>query len=284
MIPILLRLGPITIYSYGLMMALGFIAADIACTSEFQRHGFKGEWASTLILWTAISGVAGSRVYDIFDNWHYYAANPSQMLLSGAGFVWFGGLAGGVVASYIVARHYRIPWPVLADMAAPGLVIGHAIGRIGCLLSGDGDWGTVSNLPWAMAYPKAIVGWTGRTVMVLSSGNTLVAAPGCTSTGCAPWVRVHPAPVYETILYTGVFLVLWAVRKRINIDGQLFYLYLIMAGACRFAVEFIRVNPRVLWGLSEAQLIALMMVLIGLAAYAWSSARALPNSAAKQAA
>jgi phosphatidylglycerol:prolipoprotein diacylglycerol transferase len=284
MIPILLRLGPITVYSYGLMMALGFIAADIACTSEFRRRGYQGEWASTLILWTATSGVVGSRIYDIIDNWPRYAADPKSMIFSGAGFVWYGGLAGGIVASYIVARHYKIRWPVLLDMSAPGLVLGHAVGRIGCLLSGDGDWGTVSKLPWAMAYPKAIVGWTGRTVLVLSSGNQLVAAPGCTETGCAPWVRVHPAPVYETILYTGVFLVLWAIRKKARIDGQLFCLYLIMAGACRFLVEFIRVNPRVMWGLSEAQLIALTMVAIGALAYSWSSFTALPKSAARAAA
>jgi phosphatidylglycerol:prolipoprotein diacylglycerol transferase len=283
MIPILLRVGPITIYSYGLMMALGFIAADVACTSEFRRHGYKGEWASTLILWTAISGVVGSRLYDIVDNWPRYAANPWDMVFSGAGFVWYGGLAGGFIASYFVARHYRIRWLLLADMAAPGLAIGHAIGRIGCQLSGDGDWGMVSRLPWAMAYPKAIVGWNGRSVLALS-GNHLVPAPGCTDAGCAPWVRVHPAPVYETILYTGVFLVLWSVRKKLHVEGQVFYLYLVMAGACRFAVEFIRVNTRVVWGLSEAQLIALAMVATGAAAYAWSSVTSPARTAAKQAA
>jgi phosphatidylglycerol:prolipoprotein diacylglycerol transferase len=284
MIPILLRLGPITIYSYGLMMALGFIAADVACTSEFKRRGYQGEWASTLILWTATSGVVGSRIYDIVDNWPRYAAHPWDMIFSGAGFVWYGGLAGGTLASYFIARHYKIRWPVLLDMSGPGLAIGHAVGRIGCLLSGDGDWGTVSNLPWAMAYPNAIVGWNGHSVRALGPANTLVAAAGCTDAGCAPWVRVHPAPVYETILYTGVFLVLWAIRKKPRVDGQLFCLYLMMAGACRFLVEFIRVNPRVLWGLSEAQLIALAMVFIGAAAYSWSSVTAVSNSTAKQAA
>lgn len=281
MIPILLRLGPITIYSYGLMMALGFIAADIACTSEFKRHGYQGEWASTLILWTAICGVVGSRIYDIVDNWPRYAAHPSDMLFSGAGFVWYGGLMGGILASYFIARHYHIKWLVLADMAAPGLVIGHAIGRIGCQLSGDGDWGMVSNLPWAMAYHKAIVGWNGRSVLALS-GNQLVAAPGCNDAGCAPWVRVHPAPVYETILYTGVFLVLWSLRKKLRIDGQILYLYLMLAGGCRFLVEFIRVNPRVLWGFSEAQIIALIMVAIGIAGYAWSSVTAPTQASARQ--
>jgi phosphatidylglycerol---prolipoprotein diacylglyceryl transferase len=283
MIPILLRLGPITIYSYGLMMALGFIAADLVCSSEFKRHGFKAEWASTLILWAAIGGVAGSRIYDIIDNWPRYAANPREIIFSGAGFVWYGGLAGGILAGWFVARHYRIRFLTMTDMAAPGLALGHAIGRIGCQLSGDGDWGMVSKLPWAMAFPHAIVGWNGRSVLALS-GNQLVAAPGCNDAGCAPWVRVHPAPVYETILYTGVFLVLWAIRKKINVEGEIFYLYLIMAGACRFLVEFIRVNPRVLWGLSEAQLIAAAMVVIGATAYVWSRATALPNTAAKQAA
>jgi phosphatidylglycerol---prolipoprotein diacylglyceryl transferase len=283
MIPILFRLGPITVYSYGLMMALGFIAADIACTSEFKRHGYKGEWASTLILWTAISGVVGSRIYDVVDNWSHYAAHPAEIIFSGAGFVWYGGLAGGLIASYFIARYYKIRWLVMLDMAAPGLAIGQAIGRIGCQLSGDGDWGMVSKVPWAMAYHNAIVGWTGRTVLALK-GNQLVAAPGCNDFGCAPWVRVHPAPVYETILYTGVFLFLWSIRKKIQVDGRIVYLYLVMAGGARFMVEFIRVNPRVLWGLSEAQLIALTMVVIGIVAYAWSRVTAPAGAAAQQAA
>ena len=277
MIPIVLRLGPFAIYSYGLMMGLGIIAAGVACTSEFKRRGYKGEWASTLVAWSAISGVVGSRIYDIIDNWPHYAANPLDMIFSSAGFVWYGGLMGGAIASYFVARYYRIPWLVLTDMAVPGLAIGHAIGRIGCLLSGDGDWGTVSDLPWAMAYPNAIVGWNGQTVLKLDSHNHLVSA-------FYPGVRVHPAPVYETILYTGVFLVLWSLRKKPHVDGQIVYLYLILAGACRFLVEFVRVNPRVLWGLSEAQLIALVMIAIGVTAYAWSKATALPKTAAHQAA
>jgi phosphatidylglycerol---prolipoprotein diacylglyceryl transferase len=277
MIPIVLRLGPFTIYSYGLMMGLGIIAAGVACTSEFKRRGYRGEWASTLVVWSAISGGVGSRIYDIIDNWPHYAANPLDMIFSSAGFVWYGALMGIAIASYFVARYYRIPWLVLTDMAVPGLAIGHAIGRIGCLLSGDGDWGTVSNLPWAMAYPNAIVGWNGQTVLKLDSHNHLVSA-------FYPGVRVHPAPVYETILYTGVFLVLWSLRKKPHVDGQIVYLYLILAGACRFLVEFVRVNPRVLWGLSEAQLIALVMVAIGVTAYAWSKATAFPKTAAHQAA
>src|SRR5260370_37435702 len=117
MIPILLRLGPITIYSYGLMMALGFIAADVACTSEFNSRGYQGEWASTLILWTATSGVVGSRVYHIVDNWPRYAAHPWDMIVSGAGFVWYRGLACGNPASYFIVRPHRNQLPARSGLS-----------------------------------------------------------------------------------------------------------------------------------------------------------------------
>jgi len=272
MMPVLLRLGPITVYSYGLMMALGFIAADLVCSSQFKHRGLPAEQASMLVLWTAVAGIAGARIYDILDNWSRYAAHPSSMIFSGAGFVWYGGLIGGTLASVAFARFRHIPWRIVADCAAPALAIGHAIGRIGCQLSGDGDWGTVSKLPWAMAYPNAIVGWNGQTVLRVNSHNQLVSA-------YFPGVRVHPAPVYETILYTIVFFVLLRLGRKSRPIGQLFYIYLILAGACRFLVEFIRVNPRVLLGLSEAQLIALMMIAIGLVAYGWSSTTKQPLTA-----
>ena len=232
MIPILLRLGPITIYSYGLMMALGFIAADIACTSEFKRHGFKGEWASTLILWTAISGVAGSRIYDIIDNWHHYAANPVADGSVGRRLRLVRG-AGGRSRRQL----YRCPpLPDTAgrcwlDMAAPGAGDWpchrpHRMPAFGRRRLGHGLQPALGD---GFSEGDRRMDWPHRAGA--QQWQPLVAAPGCTDTGCAPWVRVHPAPVYETILYTGVFLVLWAIRKRVRIDGQLFYLYLIMAGA-----------------------------------------------------
>lgn len=280
MIPILLHLGPITIYSYGLMMALAFIVGDIVMTGEFKRRGFNPQDASTVILWVAIGGLAGARIYNIIDNWSDYMADPKAMIFSGAGFVFFGGLLGGVLTSWVMARRLRIPWLTLADMAAAPLILGHAIGRIGCFLSGDGDWGAVSNLPWAMSYPNAIAGWNNRTVFALGPHNQLVPIE--------PWnpaVRVHPAPLYETIMYVGVFFVLWSLRKKIHIEGRLFFLYLIMAGACRFLVEFIRVNPRVFMGLTEAQLISLGMIAVGTILWPWVGARqpalAVPSQAAQ---
>ncbi len=256
MIPILLHLGPITIYSYGLMMALGFIMADLLLTSECRRRGIEPDLANAAVVWAAIGGIVGSRIYDVFDNWPVYRANPWSIVFSGAGFVWYGCFIGGLIATAIVARRYRVGIVRLFDMCAPALVLGQAFGRMGCQLSGDGDWGVPSTLPWAMAYPRAIVGWNARTVLKLDPSGNLVS-------GYFPGVRVHPTPIYEAILYVGVFALLWSLRRKAP-EGRLLALYLMLAGLARFTVEFLRINPRVMWGLSEAQLISLVMMAAGL--------------------
>jgi phosphatidylglycerol---prolipoprotein diacylglyceryl transferase len=268
MIPILLRLGPIhllghpftlTIYSYGLMMALGFIAADLVIAADCPRRGLDRDYATAVVLWSAVGGIVGARLYDVLDNWRLYMADPVSIVWSGSGFVWFGGFLGGVTAACLAARHYKVSIGATADMCGPALAIGQALGRIGCHLSGDGDWGIPSTLPWAVAYKNAIVGWGPQTVLELGPNHQLVS-------GFFPGVRVHPTALYETILYTGVFFILWSMRRRAGVAGRIFYLYLVLLGACRFMVEFLRVNPRVLFALSEAQLISLAMIAVGLVA------------------
>jgi phosphatidylglycerol:prolipoprotein diacylglycerol transferase len=117
-----------------------------------------------------------------------------------------------------------------------------------------------------MSYPNAIIGWDASTVLTLDENYNLVS-------GYFPGVRVHPAPIYETVLYLGVFAVLWKLRARAWTPGRLFALYMVLAGAARFAVEFIRINPRVLYGLSEAQLIAVAMMAVGGVAFVMSGER-----------
>jgi phosphatidylglycerol:prolipoprotein diacylglycerol transferase len=266
MIPVLLRLGPITIYSFGLMMALGFIVADFVLGRECRRRGYSPEVATTIVVCGAVAGIVGSRIYDVFDNWGEYMAHPASIIFSGAGFVWYGGLIGGIISTWLVARYYKIPFLTIADMCAPALVLGQAFGRMGCQLSGDGDWGLPSTVPWAMAYPRAIVGWNSQTVLKLDSHDHLVS-------GFFPGVRVHPTPVYEAILYVAIFCLLWSLRKKVTVEGEILYLYLILVGAARFMVEFLRVNPRVLLGLSEAQLISVLMIAVGAVAWYLSAAR-----------
>lgn len=256
MIPVLFHLGPLTVYSYGLMMALGFLAADYVIRLECIRRGLDPEYSSSIVIAAAVMGLIGSRLYAILDDLPTYLADPKTMIFSGSGFVFYGGMIGGLLGAYLVSRWYRIGFAITADMCAPALAIGQALGRIGCQLSGDGDWGLPSTLPWAMSYPNAIVGWNSQTVLKLDDHYQLVS-------GFFPGVRVHPAPIYETILYVGVFIILWSMRKTSHPAGRIMYWYLLLGGAARFMVEFVRVNPRVFYMLSEAQLIALAMMIIG---------------------
>jgi phosphatidylglycerol:prolipoprotein diacylglycerol transferase len=266
MIPVLFKLGPLTVYSYGMMMAFGFLAADFVISSECKRRGLNPDFASSLVVWAAIAGIACSRLYSVIDNFSSYMHDPWSIIFSGSGFVWYGGLIGGLLSSYFVARYFKINFWTAADMAGPALVIGQALGRIGCHLSGDGDWGMPTTLPWGVQYPNAIVGWNGNSVLKLDSQNHLVSA-------FYPGVHVHPTPIYEAILYMLIFLFLWSRRKETKVPGQLFFLYMMLAGAARFMVEFLRVNPRVFMGLSEAQLIALAMMIIGTSLYLFTARR-----------
>jgi phosphatidylglycerol---prolipoprotein diacylglyceryl transferase len=276
MIPVLLRIGPITIYSYGLMMALGFVAGDILLSHECRRRGLSSELGTAIIVWGAIGGLAGARIYDVLENWTIYIRQPASIIFSGAGFVWYGGLIGGIISTWLVARRHRLSFLAVADLCAAPLVLGMAFGRLGCQLSGDGDWGLPSTLPWAMAYPKAIVGWGPETVLRLDSQGNLVS-------GFTEGVRVHPTPVYEAILYVGIFCFLWSIRKKVALEGELLYLYLILAGAARFVVEFVRINPRVWWGLSPAQIISLIMIATGTLAWYLAAKRRPQASATREA-
>jgi phosphatidylglycerol:prolipoprotein diacylglycerol transferase len=161
-------------------------------------------------------------------------------------------------------------------MAGPALVIGQALGRIGCLVSGDGDWGLPTTLPWGMQFPNAIVGWNGNTVLKLDSQDHLVS-------GFYPGVHVHPTPIYEAVAYTLIFLFLWSRRKQTKVPGQIFYIYMMLAGTARFLVEFLRVNPRVFMDLSEAQLIALVMMVLGTSLYIYTSMRSGKDDAHSEA-
>jgi phosphatidylglycerol:prolipoprotein diacylglycerol transferase len=240
MYPVILELGPLTIYSYGLMMAIAFLTAGYLTGVEMKRKGLPGELASAMMLWAVVGGLAGARVLEVVNDWGAFVRDPLRFLLSGAGFVWYGGLIGGFVAVSAVIRRHRLPWLVTVDCIAPGLVLAHAIGRIGCLLAGDGDWGHETTVPWGMAYPNAIAGWD-----------------------YPPGVLVHPAPIYESLAYAAVFALLWSMRKRPHADGALLWWYLILASAARFMIEFVRINPRIVLGLTEAQLISLALAAIG---------------------
>ncbi len=240
MYPVLLRLGPITIYSYGVMMALGFLAANWVLSKGLQRQGRDPNLSSTLMLWAAVGGLLGARLLFLLEQWHAFLADPWPLLFTGAGFTWYGGFIGGFGAVTWYIRRHGLSWVEVMDAGAPAIALGHAIGRIGCHLAGDGDWGPPTTLPWGVAYTRAIVGWD-----------------------FPPGVRVHPTSLYEMIAYLLVFAILWSRRAAPRQPGSLFWGYLLLSGTARFLLEFVRVNPPFLFGLSEAQVISVFLVAVG---------------------
>lgn len=256
MYPVIVSLGPITVYSFGVMLAIAFLTAGSMLGRELARKGMAPELASSMVLWAAVGGLVGSRVLSLVEDWRGFLADPVAFVFTGAGFVFYGGLIGGFITVSILIWRRGLPWLQVADAIAPSIAIGQSIGRIGCLLAGDGDWGTPTTLPWAMRYPNAIIGWDA---WVRENGLPLD-------------VRVHPAPIYEALAYGAVFALLWSMRRGRHPDGFIIWWYLALSGAVRFLVEFVRVNPKVALGLSEAQWISLVLIAIA-SVLIWRSSR-----------
>ena len=259
MYPILFQFGPLTIYSFGTLMALAALSAGWLVSLELKRCRFNPDLASTILFAAAIGGLAGARILFIFEEWSNFLRSPWDFIFSGAGFTWYGGMLGGALAVTWVVRRKGIPWLRAADISAPALAIAYGIGRIGCHVAGDGDWGTVTDVPWAVAYTNAIIGWVHPyTGMPYPAG-----------------VKVHPTSIYEFIQSILIFAVLWPLRQKSYPDGTIFWLYLILSGVARFAVEFWRVNPAVGLGMTEAQWFSGLLIALGL----WQMLRLRPQFA-----
>jgi phosphatidylglycerol:prolipoprotein diacylglycerol transferase len=263
MIPILFHIGPIPVYSFGAFMALAAITAALILHSELKRSGYNPEIASTMVLAAAIGGLIGARLLFIIEDLSGFLRSPMSYIATGAGFTWYGGFIGGTLAASWVVKKNRLPWHRAADCAAPALAAAYGIGRLGCHVAGDGDWGSVTSVPWGVAYTNAIIGWVDP--------NTGIPYP--------PGVRVHPTPIYEFLQSALIFAILWALRKRKYPPGTLFWLYVILAGVARAAVEIWRINPPAALGMSEAQWLGIGLALIGLWQLAQTSGRVTSGTA-----
>jgi phosphatidylglycerol:prolipoprotein diacylglycerol transferase len=232
-----IHIGPIDLQTFGICFALGFLAAGAVTGRRFRELGMPADRGYEMVFASLIGGVVGSRLGYLVENWDEVSDDLLGNLFSGSGLVWQGGLVGGAGAVLLWARWRRwFNWQ-MADTAAIPLALGYAIGRVGCQLSGDGDYGVASDLPWAMAYPDGTVPTTEE---------------------------VHPTPIYETLTMGLAALALWRLRDRFA-PGILFGLYLIFAGGERLLVEFIRRNDSVLAGLTLAQLISIALLAFGTA-------------------
>lgn len=294
-----IHIGPVTIASYGLCVGVAMLVAYFVLARDVERRGMAVP-ADLLVAVPCIAGLIGAKLYHVLEDPKLLMANPHE-LVSQYGFAWFGGFLGGFAAFVWLARRYHVPLLEMFDAASPAAALGYGIGRIGCLVSGDGDYGTPTSLPWGMSFPHGLVPTTQK---------------------------VHPTPIYELIAAIFIFWWLWKVGGRqvklrahlqallkgrtvksatLHVSsgpatpeglalleearrhpikhqweqrllrmksrtGSLWYRplvgivfaeYLILTGVARFLVEFIRINPRSFFGMTNAQTAAIGSIILG---------------------
>jgi phosphatidylglycerol:prolipoprotein diacylglycerol transferase len=235
----------------------------------------------SLLMWAAVGGFLGAKVFHNLEYWDDFAKDPIGGLFSFSGLTFYGGLLVGGAAVLYKAKQYGIKWIHMLDIAGPGLMLAYAVGRIGCHLSGDGDWGIENVAPkpgwlswapdwvWSFKYPHNVV-------------NEGVPIPGCTGNFCNELpLPVYPTPFYEVLMGLAIFAFLWSIRHRIKTPGIMVSIYLILNGVERFLIETIRVNSKYhLFGMgfTQAELISSIMIITGIAGIYLSL-----NKASKQA-
>lgn len=294
MIPILFEIGPIKIYSYGLMLGIGFLLGGYVLSIEFRRKKIDPDLASAITIFAVIFGIAGAKLLFLIENWDAFLRHPFSMALSAGGLTWYGGFIVAMVAVFLHVRAKKVPFLKVWDALALALMIGYGVGRLGCHFSGDGDYGVPTQLPWGTIYaqgtakptnaleeyflarPEEAKFWHYDSLRVIPVGRDRIGYPITRFDELTP---LHPVPVYELILSIVGFAILWKLRTRTFPDGKLFMIYLMMASVFRFGIEFVRLNPRILCGLSEAQLISVVIFLIGLLSLAHIDRRARQPSA-----
>jgi phosphatidylglycerol---prolipoprotein diacylglyceryl transferase len=231
--PVLFDLGGFGVQSYGVSKALAALVAGWLVYRELARRGRDPELAYPLTLWGVVGGFAGAKLFFLAE----HAGSFEFHHLGGSGFTWYGGLIGGAAAVLLVARRHGLPARLLAAIAPVPLAFAYGIGRLGCLLAGDGTYGKPSDLPWAMSFPDGIV---------------------------PTEQQVQPTPLYEALIAFALGAVLWRLRDRISPTALLATFALTM-GIARFLVEFARVNPALAVGLSQPQLWSLALAGLGIA-------------------
>jgi phosphatidylglycerol:prolipoprotein diacylglycerol transferase len=219
----------LTIQTFGLCLGASFLVAGWMVAKRLRELGRSEDLAYSMVFAALIGGIIGAKLW--------YVAENGGKLFSGTGLVFYGGLIGGAIAVCAWAYFKDQLDLKLVDAVSPSLAAAYAIGRIGCQLSGDGDYGKNWNGPWAMAYPHGTVPTT---------------------------VKVHPTPIYETLVMGAFAILLWRWRDRWR-PGTLTAIYLIGAGLERFLVEFLRRNSAVALGMTQPQWVALASVLAGVA-------------------
>lgn len=234
MYPVLFRIGEFEVTSFGVLVAIGALVGLWILNRELTRSGLPSDALDAAVAGVA-GGLAGAKLLWVAE--HFGEERLLDLLLSRGGMSWFGGFAGGVLAGLAVMQWKRLPKMAVFAAATPALAVGHAIGRIGCFLVGD-DYGRPSNLPWAVAFPQGLPPTT---------------------------VPVHPTQLYEAAALVPLAILLFRWRRQRRPDAFVLGGYLMLAGAIRFLIEFVRVNDRVVGPLTVAHVASLLVIGVGVA-------------------
>lgn len=245
MYPELFRIGNFPINTYGVFLAIAFLCAILIAVRLARRDGLPGEKIYDLSLWMLLAGLVGSKILMLFTE-PDYRDNPLQLLsldFLRSGGVFYGGLLGAVVAGYFLMKRYQLPWWKTADACAPGIAIANFFGRQGCFAAGC-CWGKPTTLPWGVKFTDL----------------------GHQITGVPTDAHLHPTQLYESFAMLIVFVFLLWLHKRKRFNGQVILAYALLYAVIRFAIEFVRDDPRgdvfgltSLTGLSTSQLISLVI-------------------------
>jgi phosphatidylglycerol:prolipoprotein diacylglycerol transferase len=244
-----IHLGPLTIGTFGLMLWLAAVCAGYVLHLNFRRFNVEAD-AVSVVAFVTVVGVIGAKLWHVFEDPAALMHSPAAMLFDRAGFAWYGGLLAGILTLMWQGRAAKVGGLGMLDLAAPAAAVGYGVGRIGCFTSGDGDYGIPTSLPWGVSFPHGLV----PTVQ-----------------------RVHPTPIYELIAALLIAFVLWK-RGRRN-TGEITGEYLVLSGLARFLVEFIRINPRIYFGMSNAQVASIGSMVGGVLLIVWARRHAAARTA-----
>jgi phosphatidylglycerol:prolipoprotein diacylglycerol transferase len=235
-----IHLGPLTIGTFGLMLWLAAVSAGVVLYQNFRRFQVQAD-AVSVVAFVTVIGIVGAKLWHVLEDpvtlYHY----PLATLFDRAGFAWYGGLIAGILTLMWQGRKAGTGPLGMLDLAAPAAALGYGVGRIGCLTSGDGDYGIPTKLPWGMSFPHGLV---------------------------PTMDRVHPTPIYEFLAAMVIAAILWKRGRRQ--PGEITGEYLVLAGLARFLVEFIRINPRIYFGMSNAQLASIVSMVLGVVLIVWA--------------
>ena len=251
--PFNFHVGPLNVTGYGIMLMVAFLMGGWLIDRNLRSRGLQPGYAADMTVAAVIGGVIGAKL------WYVLETGQFGSLFTRGGLVWYGGFIGGLIAVLFNGWRLKVPMRWTMELGAPALAAAYALGRIGCFLVGD-DYGIPTTLPWGVQFPQGIPPTTAADL----ARDFHVAIPAGVSPSTL--LAVHPTQLYETLVMTGAFMLLWRVRQHTNGTGWLFGLYLILAGSERFLVEFVRAKEDRLFGdFTVAQLVALTIVLVGAA-------------------